>query len=57
MARAKGRLIDLNAPAPKGKKPGKVTNRLFPKFLVWLITAIVLAGLVAKLLHVINHHW
>ena len=57
MARPKGRLINLNAPSPKRKRPGKVTNRLFPKFFVWLIIAIVLAGLVAKILHVVKHHW
>lgn len=56
MARTKGRLIDLNAPSPSRKGPSKVTNRLFPKFLLWLISAIVLAGLVAKILHVVKHH-
>lgn len=57
MARTKGRLINLNAPSPKRKRPSKVTNRLFPKFLVWLMGAIVLAGLLAKILHVIKQHW
>lgn len=56
MARTKGRVIDLYAPSSKRKKPSKENNRLFPKFLGWLLTAIVLAGLVAKILHVIKHH-
>lgn len=57
MARTKGRLVNLNAPPSKGKRPSKTSNRLFPKFLVWLMAALVLAGLVAKILHVIKHHW
>ncbi len=57
MARTKSRLIKLNAPSPKQKRARKITNRLFPKVLVWLLSAIVLAGLVAKILHVVKHHW
>lgn len=57
MARSKGKLIQLNAPSRKRKGPSTITNRLFPKFLVWLMAAIILAGLVAKVLHVVKHHW
>lgn len=56
MARSKSRLIKLNAPSPKQKRPSKEHNRLFPKFLGWVLAAIVLAGLVAKIIHVIKHH-
>ena len=57
MARSKSRLVNLNAPSPKQKRPSKETNRVLPKVFVWLLTAIVLAGLIAKILHVIKHHW
>ncbi|GEM_PF-6585405 len=57
MARTKGRVINIYAPAKKGKRSNKVSNRIFPKVLTWIMAIIILIGLIAKLLHVIKHHW
>ena len=56
MARGKRKLVNLYAPSSNRRKAHKSSERLFPKFLVWIIAAIVLAGIVAKVLHQLKHH-
>lgn len=56
MAKGKIKVVDLYAPSSKRKKPNKVSDRLFPKFLAWILGAIVIAGIVAKILHHFKHH-
>jgi hypothetical protein len=56
MARGKRKLVNLYAPSSNRRKPHKSSERLFPKFLVWILAAIVLAGIVAKVLHQLKQH-
>ena len=56
MARRKGKLFDLYAPSSK-RRASKSNDRLFPKFLVWILAAIIIAGIVANILQVYKHHW
>ena len=57
MARVKRKLSKTYASSSARRRPHKSSERLFPKFLVWILAAIVLAGIVAKVLHQIKHHY